>query len=77
MPLEAWADERGIIPQHRQTVGGWFDQHPEVRDEVVEGWKKGYAVKVIADYLAQEHDCPFSMQSVRGWLVVVAGAQGR
>lgn len=77
MPLEAWADERGIQPDQQMTVGRWFEEHPDIRDEIVEGWKRGYSVKTIADYLAQEHECPFTMPSIRGWLVVIAGARGR
>ena len=77
MPLETFAADRGIKPEHPLTMGQWFEERPDVRDEVIAGWKAGYGIRVIADYLQSEHECPFAMQSVRGWLVVVAGGRGR
>jgi hypothetical protein len=76
MPLESFAAEKGVQPEQPMSMGRWFEEHPDLRDEVIHGWKKGYPIGVIADYLRDEHECPFGAASVRGWLVVVAGARG-
>ena len=76
MPLDAFAADRGVTPEIPMTVGRWLEEHPDVRDEIIEGWKKGFPVSVISSYLQEEHDCPFTMPSIRGWLVVIAGARG-
>lgn len=77
MPLDDWAAERGIEPDTSITIGQWLEERPDVREEVIQGWKRGYQANVITDYLTEKHGSPFKLPAVRGWLVVVCGGRGR
>jgi hypothetical protein len=75
MTLDQWADDHGHTPG-QPSIGQWLDERPELRDEIIDGWKRGYSARTLTDYLQQRHECPYTMPSIRGWLVVIAGGRG-
>jgi len=76
MTLDQWADDHGHAP-HQPTIGQWLTERPDLREEIIDGWRRGYTAATIASYLQDKHDCPYNMPSIRGYLVVIAGARGR
>lgn len=76
MTLDQWADDHGHAP-HQPTIGQWLTERPDLREEIIDGWRRGYTAQTIASYLQDKHDCPYNMPSIRGYLVVIAGARGR
>ena len=75
MSFADWVAATGAEPRP-VSLARWLEDHPQVRDEISDGWRDGFTAQTITDWLAAEHDVQFDALHVQGWLTNVVGRHG-
>jgi hypothetical protein len=72
MDLGEYAEAKGVEPKPK-TLAEWFEEHPSIRQQIIEGWTKGYPAPLMAAWLEDEHDWKVSSDYLGRWCKRVLG----
>ncbi len=63
--LDLWADQQGHRKVHSTNSHQWLTEHPQLVEQIGEGRDTGWGWDTIVAWLAVQHNCPFSVSSMR------------
>ena len=64
--LAEYVEGQTFVRKH--PTNDWFDAHPDIRDEVLEGYHKGYPLQHMYNWCKELHGFPLGKSSFDKWI---------